>query len=82
MKAAVFKAPGQIEVRDLPIPEPSPGEVRIKVLGCGVCGTDAHIYTGDIRNAEPPVVLGHEIYGQVDALSETAGGFQIGDPWM
>ncbi|UCF98478.1 MAG: alcohol dehydrogenase catalytic domain-containing protein [Spirochaetaceae bacterium] len=80
MKAAVFKAPGRIEFQDLPIPEPSPGEVRIKVLGCGVCGTDAHIYSGEIHNAEPPVILGHEIYGRVDELSETNSGFQIGDP--
>jgi 2-desacetyl-2-hydroxyethyl bacteriochlorophyllide A dehydrogenase len=80
LKAAVFKAPGRIEVQDLPIPKPSPGEVRIKVLGCGVCGTDAHIFSGDIHNAEPPVVLGHEIYGQVDGLAETVSGFQIGDP--
>ncbi len=80
MKAAVFNSPGQLEVQDLPLPEPVPGEVRIKVLGCGVCGTDAHIYAGDIRNAKPPVVLGHEIYGRVDKLTETVGGFQIGDP--
>lgn len=80
MKAAVFESSGRIEVQDLPLPEPAPGEVRIKVLGCGVCGTDAHIYYGDIRNAEPPVVLGHEIYGQVDDLAETVGGLQIGDP--
>ncbi len=80
MKAAVFKAPGRIEVQDLPIPKPSPGEVRVKVLGCGVCGTDAHIFSGDIHNAEPPVVLGHEIYGKVDGLAETVSGFQIGDP--
>jgi 2-desacetyl-2-hydroxyethyl bacteriochlorophyllide A dehydrogenase len=80
VKAAVFESPGRIEVRDLPIPEPSAGEVRIKVLGCGVCGTDAHIYSGEIHNAEPPVVLGHEIYGQVDGLAETVSGFQVGDP--
>jgi 2-desacetyl-2-hydroxyethyl bacteriochlorophyllide A dehydrogenase len=80
LKAAVFKAPGRIEVQDLPIPKPSPGEVRVKVLGCGVCGTDAHIFSGDIHNAEPPVVLGHEIYGKVDGLAETVSGFQIGDP--
>lgn len=80
MKAAVFESSGRIEIQDFPIPEPAAGEVRIKVLGCGVCGTDAHIYSGDIRNAEPPVVLGHEIYGQVDDLAETVGGLQIGDP--
>jgi len=79
VKAAVFEAPGKIEVQDLPLPEPAPGEVRIKVLGCGVCGTDAHIYAGEIRNAEPPVVLGHEIYGRVDGPVETIGGLRIGD---
>ncbi len=79
MKAAVFKAPGRIEVQDLPIPEPSLGEVRIKVLGCGVCGTDAHIYSGEIHNAEPPAVLGHEIYGQVDEVGDGVEGFHSGD---
>jgi threonine dehydrogenase-like Zn-dependent dehydrogenase len=80
MKAAVFNAPGRIEVRELPVPEPVPGEVRIKVLGCGVCGTDAHIYSGGIHNAEPPVVLGHEICGQVDKVGEGVLGFRVGDP--
>ena len=79
MKAAVFKAPGRIEVQDLPIPEPSPVEVRIKVLGCGVCGTDAHIFSGEIHNAEPPAVLGHEIYGQVDKVGDGVEGFNSGD---
>jgi threonine dehydrogenase-like Zn-dependent dehydrogenase len=79
MKAAVFKEPGCIEFQDLPIPEPSFGEVRIKVLGCGVCGTDAHIYSGQIHNAEPPVVLGHEIYGQVDKVGGGVEGFNSGD---
>ena len=75
----MFKAPGRIEVLDLPIPEPSLGEVRIKVLGCGVCGTDAHIYSGQIHNAEPPAVLGHEIYGQVDKVGGGVEGFNSGD---
>jgi threonine dehydrogenase-like Zn-dependent dehydrogenase len=53
--------------------------VRIKVLGCGVCGTDAHIYSGDIRNAEPPVILGHEIYGQVEEVGKAVRGIEVGD---
>jgi threonine dehydrogenase-like Zn-dependent dehydrogenase len=69
-----------VEIQDLPLPVPSTGELRIKVLGCGVCGTDAHIYSGEIHNAEPPVVLGHEIFGQVDQIAELNSGFRIGDP--
>ena len=80
MKAAVFESPGRIAIQDLPIPEPAAGEVRIRVLGCGVCGTDARIYSGEIHNAEPPVVLGHEIYGRVDGPAETVAGFKVGDP--
>jgi 2-desacetyl-2-hydroxyethyl bacteriochlorophyllide A dehydrogenase len=79
VKAAVFKAPRRIEIQDLSIPEPSPAEVRIKVLGCGVCGTDAHIYSGEIHNADPPVVLGHEIYGQVDKVGDGIEEFNTGD---
>ncbi len=79
VKAAVFKAPGRIEIQDLPIPEPCLGEVLIKVLACGVCGTDAHIYSGEIHNAQPPVVIGHEIYGQVDEVGEGVQGFSSGD---
>jgi threonine dehydrogenase-like Zn-dependent dehydrogenase len=44
-----------------------------------VCGTDAHIYSGQIHNAEPPVVLGHEIYGQVDKVGGGVEGFNSGD---
>jgi threonine dehydrogenase-like Zn-dependent dehydrogenase len=44
-----------------------------------VCGTDAHIYSGEIHNAEPPAVLGHEIYGQVDKVGDGVEGFNSGD---
>lgn len=79
MKAAVFLSRECMEFRELPVPEPVPGEVLVKVLGCGVCGTDAHIYSGEIQNARPPVIIGHEIFGEIEKLGEEAGGFQIGD---
>jgi len=79
VKAAVFTAVDRVEIRDLPIPVPDQGQVRLKVLGCGVCGTDVHIYSGHIRNAAPPVVLGHEIYGEVDAVGKGVVAVEPGE---
>lgn len=78
MKAAVFLGPNRIELRELPVPVPGPGEVLLRVLGCGVCGTDVHIYRGEFTTARPPVVLGHEVYGQVEALGPGTKGFEAG----
>ncbi len=79
MQIALFTGSGSIEIREAPIPRPAEGEALVKVLACGVCGTDAHIFAGHIRNARPPVVLGHEIYGQVEALGPGARGVREGD---
>jgi 2-desacetyl-2-hydroxyethyl bacteriochlorophyllide A dehydrogenase len=81
MKAAVFLGKGRIEVREVAVPEPAEGEALLKVIAAGVCGTDAHIYTGEIQNARPPVVLGHEITGEIVALGKSAKGFDTGD-WV
>jgi 2-desacetyl-2-hydroxyethyl bacteriochlorophyllide A dehydrogenase len=71
MKAAVFLPDGRIETTDLPQPEAGPGEVVIKIHACGVCGTDAHILAGDLKDdVSPPVVLGHEIAGEIVALGK------------
>ena len=79
MKAAVFLAPRRLELRDLPLPEIGAREVRVRVLGCGVCGTDAHIYEGHIANARPPVVLGHEICGRVEETGAQVQGLAPGE---
>jgi threonine dehydrogenase-like Zn-dependent dehydrogenase len=65
MRAAFFEAAQTISVREVPIPEPGPGEVRLKVRYCGICGSDLTVYkTGAL--AGPEVVLGHEISAVVD----------------
>jgi L-iditol 2-dehydrogenase len=79
MKAALFSGVGRIEVTDLPDPKPGSSELLLEVHGCGVCGTDAHIYRGDITNAVPPVVLGHEIFGEVVERGKGVEGFATGD---
>jgi threonine dehydrogenase-like Zn-dependent dehydrogenase len=65
MRAAFFEAAQTITVREVPMPEPGPGEVRLKVRYCGICGSDLTVYkTGAL--AGPDVVLGHEISAVVD----------------
>jgi threonine dehydrogenase-like Zn-dependent dehydrogenase len=65
MRAAFFEAAQTITVREVPMPEPAPGEVRLKVRYCGICGSDLTVYkTGAL--AGPNVVLGHEISATVD----------------
>ncbi|HLQ37385.1 MAG TPA: alcohol dehydrogenase catalytic domain-containing protein, partial [Planctomycetota bacterium] len=72
MKGIQLTAPGQYRLRaDLPVPEPGPTQVRIRVKASGICGTDVHICAGDPSMSSiiaPPVVLGHEFCGHVDKL--------------
>ena len=78
MKAVVYDAPKQYSVREVPTPEPGPGEVRIKVHQVGVCGTDVHIHHGDF-GAVFPLTPGHELVGTIDALGEGTGRFAVGE---
>lgn len=74
MKGVQLTAPGKFRLReDLPVPEPEPHEVRIKVFAAGICGTDVHICAGHPsmnKMVEPPVVLGHEFCGAIDKLGD------------
>jgi len=74
LKGVQLASPGQYRVRkDLTVPEPQEGEVRIKVAAAGICGTDVHICSGDpSMNAliAPPVTLGHEFCGHIDKLGD------------
>jgi len=79
MKAAMWTAPNRLEIRDIAAPKPARDEVLIKVLACGVCGTDVHIFAGDVPLAKPPQVLGHEIYGEVAAAGEGVKSVKTGD---
>jgi 2-desacetyl-2-hydroxyethyl bacteriochlorophyllide A dehydrogenase len=80
MKAAMFLGPRRLELQELPLPDIGPRDVRVRVLGCGLCGTDVHIYNGHLPNARPPVVLGHEIYGRVEEAGAEALGLESGEP--
>ena len=73
MKAMLLRRIAPIEstplaLVDLPIPEPAPGEVRIRVRCCAVCRTDLHVIEGDLPQQKMPVIPGHQIVGMVDKL--------------
>ena len=67
-------------------PRPAPGEVRVKVGACGVCRTDLHVVDGELPGISYPIIPGHEVVGQVDALgdgvSDLALGTRVGVPWL
>jgi len=78
MRAAVYREPGVLEVQPRAVPEPGRGEVRVRVAVCGVCGTDAsELFHGPMQST-PPVILGHEFVGIVDALGTEVDGLAEG----
>jgi len=84
MKAWILEKQARIEdkplrLEDIPTPEPSDHEIRIKVHACGVCRTDIHVAEGDLPLKKSPLILGHEIVGVVDKVGNEVTTFQIGD---
>lgn len=69
-----------VELREVPEPIPQKGELKVKVLAAGICGSDIHAYY-DQRYLEMPVILGHEFVGQVSETGGDAGEFKVGD-WV
>jgi len=71
---------------DLPRPEPAADQLLLRVKTCGVCRTDLHIADGELDRPKLPLVLGHEIVGEVVALGGEVRGFAVGDrvgvPWL
>ncbi|HWO88990.1 MAG TPA: zinc-binding dehydrogenase [Gemmatimonadales bacterium] len=81
MKAAIFHGAHQpLRIEDVPTPQPGPGEILIRVAGCGVCHTDLHyIDHGTPTFKQPPVILGHEIAGTVAAVGSGLTQWSEGD---
>ena len=65
--------------RDVPEPAPGPGQVLLRVVACGVCRTDLHVLDGDLEHPKLPLVLGHQIVGEVVAGGEGADRFRPGE---
>ena len=78
MRAVVFEGVGRpLEVVERPLPEPGPGQLRLRVEACGICRTDLHLLDGEVIVREPPRILGHQIVGIDDA-----SGQRFGVPWL
>ena len=87
MKAMVLKKiRTPLEWTDLADREPGPGQIRVRVAACAVCRTDLHVVDGDLPYPKLPIIPGHEIVGQIDALGPGVEGLRIGErvgvPWL
>lgn len=81
MSAVYYEGPGRFVVGEGQVTAPGPGEVRLDVAFCGVCGTDVHIAHGHMdHRVRAPQVIGHEMSGTVAELGPGVTGFGVGDP--
>jgi len=88
VRAIVLDAPDRpLRAAELPDPEPGPGELLLRVRACGVCRTDLHLRDGELAAGHTPLVLGHQIVGEVvggdvEAGARAALGARVGVPWL
>jgi threonine dehydrogenase-like Zn-dependent dehydrogenase len=80
MRAAVLAAPGQVRLDETEIPEPGPGQVRVRLEGCGVCASNLTPWAGPewMQFPTEPGSLGHEGWGVVDAVGDGVQGLSAG----
>jgi len=75
-----------LQLRELPVPTPAAHQVLVRVRACGVCRTDLHLFEGELPHPKLPLILGHEIVGEVvalgDAVSRLGVGQRVGIPWL
>ncbi len=81
MRALVYEAPRTLRVRDVPAPEPAPGEVIVRVAYSGICGSELSGYLGQNELRRPPLIFGHEFSGWVAEVGHgVEGRFSTGQP--
>jgi propanol-preferring alcohol dehydrogenase len=84
MRAMVLSSPAPIDaaplrLTQLPVPEPTDNEIRVRVEACGVCRTDLHVSEGELPPQVERIVPGHQVVGIVDGCGPAAGRFRAGD---
>jgi L-iditol 2-dehydrogenase len=79
MKSLLLTEYNHLEITDMPRPNAGPGEVLVHVEACGICGSDVHGLDGSTGRRIPPIVMGHEAAGTVEAVGESVTRFAKGD---
>jgi L-iditol 2-dehydrogenase len=79
MKALVLAQYNQFELREVAKPQAGPGEVLVRVQACGICGSDVHGMDGSTGRRIPPIIMGHEAAGVIEALGSGVTGWQHGN---
>lgn len=75
-----------LQLRELPVPEPGPGQIRVKVHVCGICRTDLHVVEGELPTSTRPIIPGHQTVGIVDnigaGVTTLKEGDRVGIAWL
>ncbi|MBM3188714.1 MAG: galactitol-1-phosphate 5-dehydrogenase [Chloroflexi bacterium] len=79
MKALVNTGPYVLQLQDWPIPDYGPQDLLIRVKACAICGSDIKGYSGKTGRRQPPIIMGHEAAGVVEAVGDEVKGFRPGD---
>jgi L-iditol 2-dehydrogenase len=79
MKALLLSAYKQLDLVDMPAPRPPADELLIRIRACGICGSDVHGFDGSTGRRIPPIVMGHEAAGVVEAVGGAVSDFCAGD---
>ncbi len=79
MKALLLTDYKKLELTDMPVPEPGPHDVLVRVQSCGICGSDIHGWDGSSGRRIPPLVMGHEAAGEVALIGPDVTKVNVGD---
>lgn len=79
MKALVHTAPYTMELQEWPTPTYGPDDLLVRVKACAICGSDIKGYSGKTGRRQPPIIMGHEASGVVEAVGSAVTGFAVGD---
>jgi alcohol dehydrogenase, propanol-preferring len=86
-RAMVLQSPGNpLRAAEVPVPQPGPEQVLLRVHACAVCRTDLHVVDGELPDPKLPLIPGHQIVGTVEKVGEQverfAAGDRVGVPWL
>ena len=79
MKAMLLSEYKKLDIVDIPTPEFAENELLIKVAACGICGSDIHGWDGSSGRRKPPLVMGHEAAGTIEAVGSKVKDFAVGE---